>query len=195
MSNARCHLYLELFWFALVAVIALILFWCVFSLLRPWLDNNSYQLTSYRYLKACCQKQIYACLKCEFWGWSNLFPLFMQPKLQLCIWKPCRYLILHISHSITPFYCCYFTVFSTVPLLYAFCVNFHCKFLVRAVSSVCTITAERRTPSLESWLWYDNKQWLAEAQILSIHYFFKNSGMKVWWTSLEMFSVCELSEE
>lgn len=184
-ANARFHPYLELFWFALIAVTALSLFWCVFSLLRSWLDSNSYLLTTYRYLKACYQKQKYAYLKCEFWGWNNLFPFFMQPKHQLCIWKSWRYLILHISGSITPFYCCDFTLFATVPLLYSFCVNFHCKIIVRAVSSVCTILAEWRTPSLETWLRYDNKQWLTEAEILSIYYFSKNSRMKAWWTSLE----------
>lgn len=100
--------------------------------------NNIYQLTTYRYLKACYQTPKYACLKCEFWGWNDLFPLLMQIKLQLCILKPWRYLILHISGLFTQFYCYYFTIH----LLYSFCVNFNCKIIVRAVSSVCTIRTD-----------------------------------------------------
>lgn len=107
-----------------------------------------------------------------------LLSVFVQPKLQLRIWKPWRWIVLCISGLITSFHCCYFTLFSTVPLLYIFYVNFHCKIIVRAVSSLCTIVAEWRTPSLETWLWYNNKQRLTEAPIFSIYYFPRILGWK-----------------
>lgn len=89
--------------------------------------------------------------------------------------------------------------FLTVWLLYLFYVDFHCKFIVRSVSSACTLLVEWRTP-LETWLWHDNKHSLIAAHSISIIFLiilgWKHGGLAwkcyTFVKSLKTTSVAEL---